>query len=393
MNKAKIVHLTSAHPRYDIRIFIKMCCSLAKADYGVSLVVADGKGYEVKNSVKIYDVGKPLRRIERMLKSSLLVYKRALKLNGDIYHIHDPELLPYAFLLKLKGKKVIFDSHEDTPRQILSKPYLLFRHCEALKEPWQSKNLHTSNEDVINKNFLKLISFIYEKIEKYICRRLDCVITATPFIRDVFFKYNIKAFDINNFPILTEIEHTGDITVRNIISYVGRITASRGCNELVEAMQYVKNDIKLCLAGLFDNSINQGELKQKAGFEKTEYKGFLNQDEMKKLLGSSFAGIVTIYPLLNYMDSLPTKMFEYMRAGIPVIASDFPLWKKIIEENNCGICVNPLKPIEIAKAIDYLFEHKEESRQMGLNGQLLVREKYNWEIEKDKLLKIYKELL
>ena len=103
----RVVNLTSAHPRLDTRIFVKICSSLAKAGYDVSLVVADGKSYEEKNKVKIFDVGKASGRLSRMLKSSALVYKKALKLNADIYHIHDPELLPYAYLLKLKGKIVI----------------------------------------------------------------------------------------------------------------------------------------------------------------------------------------------------------------------------------------------------------------------------------------------
>ncbi len=367
MKKAKIIHLTSAHPRYDIRIFLKMCQSLANADYNVNLVVADGNGFEVKNNVKIYDVGKPLNRLERMFKCSLLVYKRALLLNGDIYHIHDPELLPYAYLLKLKGKKVIFDSHEDTPRQILSKPYL-------------------------NKKILNIFSFFYEKIEKFICGRLDCIITATPFIRDIFLKYNSNSIDINNFPKLSKDNYKYSLVHRDKISYVGRITASRGCKEIVEAMQYVKNNITLCLGGLFDKSIDVNELKNTKGWTKTDYKGFLNQNELISLLNSSFAGIVTIYPIPNYTNSLPTKMFEYMRAGIPVIASDFPLWKEIIEKNHCGICVNPLDAKEIAKSIDYIYEHPEEALRMGENGRNVVNEKYNWDFEEKKLLNVYLEL-
>ncbi|MBR4330237.1 MAG: glycosyltransferase [Candidatus Riflebacteria bacterium] len=393
MKKAKIVHLTSAHTRYDIRIFLKICCSLANAGYDINLVVADGKGYEEKNSVKIYDVGKPLRRIERMLKSSLLVYKRALLLNGDIYHIHDPELLPYAYLLKLKGKKVIFDSHEDTPRQILTKPYLLFRHCEALKEPWQSRNLHSFYIDVINKNFLKSISFIYEKVEKFICSRLNCVVTATPFIRDIFSKYNSNSIDINNFPMLGELENSEKTDKKNQICYVGGIKPIRGIFEIIEAMKYVKNDIKLCIAGNYLDEITSEELLKREGSEKIELNGFLNRIEVKKLLGESIAGIVTFLPLSNHINAQPNKMFEYMSASLPVIASDFPLWKEIIERNKCGICVNPQDPKKIAESIDYLFEHQKEAAEMGKNGRNAVYEKYNWANEEKKLLKLYDSLL
>lgn len=407
MKKKKIIHLTSAHPRYDIRIFIKMCSSIARANYDISLVVADGKGYEEKNLVKIYDVGKSNRRFERMLKSSLLVFKRALSLNGDIYHLHDPELLPYAYLLKLKGKKVIFDSHEDTPRQILSKHYFLYRQpnseinglpcCHASSSLSMKWKLWFCNYDLINKVLLKTISFLYEIIEKYICSKLDYIITATPFIRDIFSKYNSNTKDINNFPILPtkcfELNtKTNDKEIINKVCYVGAITKNRGCYKMVKALELLKNPVKLCLAGNFDKSVNMYELKKMKGWNNVEYKGYVQQDELKSILNNSFAGLVTLFPIINYIDSLPTKMFEYMLAGIPVIASNFPLWKEIIENNDCGLYVNPTKPEEIAKAIDYLYEHTNEAKRMGTNGKKAIFDKYNWENEEKKLLDIYNNL-
>ena len=418
MKKAKIVHLTSAHPRYDIRIFFKMCCSLAEAGYDVNLVVADGKGYEEKKSVKIYDVGKPLKRLERMFKASLHVYKRALQLNGDIYHLHDPELLPYAYLLKLKGKKVIFDSHEDTPRQILTKNYLLFCHCEPMKLPksenfggaaerseaegaamhsiaesWNLRKNRALFAEFINQNLIKCISFIYEKAEKFICSRLNCAVTATPFIRDIFSKYNQNSIDINNFPILGELESKNEIVKKNQVCYVGGIKPIRGIYNLVEAMNYVKNDVKLCLAGDFVDGVNLEKLSRFGNLEKIEFKGFLNRTQVQKLLNESIAGVVTFLPVSNHINAQPNKMFEYMSAGLPVIASDFPLWKEIIEQNKCGICVNPKDSKKIAESIDYLFEHQNEAAKMGKNGRNAVYEKYNWANEEKKLLKLYDSLL
>lgn len=86
-------------------------------------------------------------------------------------------------------------------------------------------------------------------------------------------------------------------------------------------------------------------------------------------------------------------MFEYMSAGIAVIASDFPLWREIIEGNDCGLCVNPLDPQAIAAAIDTLAQDPERARKMGQNGQCAMQKHYNWGIEERKLLQLYRTIL
>ena len=86
-------------------------------------------------------------------------------------------------------------------------------------------------------------------------------------------------------------------------------------------------------------------------------------------------------------------MFEYMSAGLPVIASNFPKWKNIIDETNCGICVNPLDPNEIAKAIEFFLTNPEKAKEMGQNGRKLIEKKYNWSIEEKKLNAFYSSLV
>lgn len=368
--KIKIAHLTSAHPRYDTRIFVKMCRSLATCkDYDVSLVVADGMGDEVKDGVNIIDTGaKSGGRISRMTKSVKKVYEKAKELDCDIYHLHDPELIPIGLKLKKLGVKVIFDAHEDLPKQILSKPYL--------------------------GRFTKtLFSNFFELYEKLTCKRFDYIVTATPYIRDKFLSINKKSMDINNFPILSEFaDETSWKEKKDEVCYVGAISKNRGIKELIKAME-LTSEIKLNLAGNFSEKTVQDEVKSYEGWKNVNELGFLNRDGVAEVISRSKAGIVTLHPIINYVDALPVKMFEYMASGTPVIASNIKLWQEIIEDAKCGISVNPMKSKEIADAIEYIMTHSREAEIMGQNAKKAVMLKYNWEVEEKKLFKVYEELL
>ena len=369
MKCKSVIHLTSAHPRYDTRIFIKMCSSLAGADYHVSLIVADGLGNELKNKVSIIDVGaKSSWRFLRMTKTVKSVYKQAKDIDGDIYHLHDPELMPIGIKLKKLGKIVIFDAHEDLPKQILGKSYL-------------SKSIRF---------FLSKIFLFYEH---WACPKFSAIITATPFIRDKFLKINPNSIDVNNFPLLNELSNKKEwVNKQNEIVYIGGIAKIRGIEEVVAALNYTK-DVRLNLGGQFSEKATETKVKNHSGWSKVNELGFLDRQQVSEVLAKSKAGLVTLHPAINYIDALPVKMFEYMAAGIPVIASNFPVWKKIIDDEKCGICVDPLDVKAIGNGMQYLFDFPEEAEKMGKNGRLAVEKKYNWMVEEKKLLKIYKELL
>jgi len=365
-----IAHLTSVHPRHDTRIFGKLCSSLADAGFAVSLVVADGKGDETSaNGVRIMDVGCTTGRLGRMVRATRRVKARALALNADLYHLHDPELMPVGLALKRHGKRVVFDFHEDVPKQLLSKPYL---------HPWA----------------LRLISAAFAKYEEWVVPRFDAIIGATPTITD---KYRGKAkrlTNINNFPQLGELESPLPWESKaKEVAYVGGISAIRGIVPLVQSLERTRSDARLNLVGEFGDKASEKTVKGFAGWRNVNDLGFQDRTGVRDVLARSVAGIVTFLPLPNHVDAQPNKMFEYMSAGIPVIASDFPLWREIIVGQDCGLCVDPLDPGAIAVAVDTLVSNPERAEQMGRNGRIAVQSVFNWSIEERKLLQLYSDIL
>lgn len=368
MAPIRVAHLTSAHPRYDTRIFLKQCVSLATAGYDTKLIVADGHGHEVRDGVEIIDVGQAKGRLGRMMISTLRVLGAARRLHAQIYHIHDPELWPAGIVLKALRKKVIFDAHEDLPEQILGKTYIRL----AYRRP-----------------MARLVAFA----ERVMARRVDCVVAATPFIRDKFLRHGASSVDIRNYPLLGELSLD---SVRDVgrpeVCYVGGISLIRGIAELVSALAVTKNDVRLNLAGQFADARSRDSVASLAGWSRVNELGFVSRTDVASILSRSIAGLVTLHPTTAFVTSLPIKMFEYMSAGLPVIASDFPLWRQIINDDNCGICVDPMSPPAIAAAIDQLASEPNMARAMGENGRRAVLERYNWGVEEKKLLELYSSL-
>jgi glycosyltransferase involved in cell wall biosynthesis len=360
----RICHITTVHPRFDVRIWHKQCISLAKEFKDVHLIVADGVGDDNISGIQIHDIGKPSGRKERFLKTGKIALAKALSLNADIYHIHDPELLRIALKLKRHNAVVFYDSHEDLPRQILNKPY-------------------------IPKLFRKHISSDIERYENMKVKRLSGVVAATPHIRDRFSKVNKNCIDINNYPKKEDISFCDNWENREMsIGYIGGIFRTRGIFETLDAIE--GTSIKLVLAGNFSPESLELECKNHPAWKNVEFLGYLERKGVNSLLEKTRLGMVILEATPSYLDSLPVKMFEYMAAGLPVIASDFPLWRSIIEKAKCGICVDQTNPQEIREKIENLISDTVKLKQMGINGRKAVDEEYNWEVEEKKLINFYK---
>jgi len=373
MNK-KVCILTSVHTPFDTRIFHKQAKSLLKASYDVTLIAQHDRD-ELVGGIRMIALPKPKNRLWRML-GIWRVCKLAFMQKAEIYHLHDPELIPITVLLKLfTNGKVIYDVHENIKYDILSKSWL-------------------------PKGTKRLFSLMYQLTEKLSFPFIDKIIIAEDSYTKNYRKQdNILA--LRNYPILSFLKEPSEAkNARPTLVYVGGVTEVRGVWELVESVRLLKpryDNILLTLAGpIYPVSLEEkiGKLLEQFNLQQNVHSvGRIKHEEVYTILPRCHVGMAILHPTPNHIESLVTKLFEYMAAGLPVIASNFPLWKELIEGNNCGLNVDPLNPEEIAKAVAYLIEHPNEARKMGENGRKAVVVKYNWETESKKLIDVYENLL
>ncbi len=364
----KSFHIATLHKRSDTRILLKECASLSRAGFDVTLVVGDGQGDENFGKVRIVDVGCPQGRFASRLVPMWRAMRRVRAESPDIVHFHDGLFLPLAIFLALTGWRVVYDVHEDYRQQILN-----------VRFSWL---------------FRRAASYGYAMLEWIGSRVFTRMVAATPHIASRFPEH--KTVLVQNFPMLNELSASHPVSHAERpeqFAYVGGITAHRGVRQMVDAMDGLHREgVILELAGSFGSKSLQEEMKEKSGWKYVSFRNWLPRKDVADMFERSRAGLVLFHSGPNHDLAQPNKLFEYMSASLPVIASNFPLWREFVEGADCGLLVDPLDAGAITEAMRWILDHPEQAEQMGQRGRQAVVSTYNWEREAEKLVACYRAL-
>ena len=306
--------------------------------------------------------------MQRLLLTPMRVFRAGLAEKADIYHFHDPELVPYGLLLRALGKNVIYDVHEYYKMKLLSKTQIPggLRH---------------------------FVAWAFDAFESMAAPLFSGIIVVD---RDTERKFKGRATTVRNYAdksFIAPRTNKKDESVFKCV-YVGGLEGDRGLFKMIEAMEYVDGRVRLIIAGfMFGQNLEKAEKTK--GFERVDYLGVIPWQKVMELLPECNLGLVLLQPTPAYLyaGENTVKLFEYMMAGMPVLVSNFPNMAKIIEDERCGATVDPTDPKEIAKKIMYFADNPEVARQAGENGRKAIMEKYNWEVEEKKLLGLYSRIL
>jgi glycosyltransferase involved in cell wall biosynthesis len=361
-----VCHISTVHAQADDRIFYKECAALRDEGYRVFLVVGHDKADEV-DGIRVVPLPPARTRLQRVLVNGPRAFLAALRTRARVCHFHDPELLGVGVLLRLCGRKVVYDSHENVEAQISSKQWIGQRWVR------------------------RIVARLFRGIELVCCLFLDRVISVTP---EIVARFPAgKGVLVRNLPILSAIPRLGPRSgpasrpVR--IVYAGGLTRIRGIHEAIQALDAVE-DAELWLLGPWESEDYRRRCEALPAWGRVRYLGVKKLTDVYALLPEADIGIALLYPEENYLQSLPVKAFEYMAAGLPIVMSNFPYWRANFD--GAALFADPFSPRDIAAQLNRLLHDHDLFRKLSDQGQTLVAENFSWESERRTLLGMYEEL-
>ncbi|MCL1897213.1 MAG: glycosyltransferase [Micrococcales bacterium] len=362
----RVVHISSVHQWTDNRIHYREAASLVAMGYQVALIAVDNQLQAPDSGVVVLKT----KRLPRWLRPWLGVARAgrlAWRTRADLFHLHDPELVWLIPIFRAMGKKVIYDAHEDFPEQVRDKDYL---------GPG-----------------LKPLIGLVARLLVAIGGRANAVVAATETIAR---RYNPdRTWVVHNYPVerLRDAEAPEAPNRPVGLCYIGDLDQVRGGFAMLDALAspgFPQGWCLLAAGPMPDHFAVQAKTHQ--GWAKVDHRGLLPPEQARDLLLQGQVGLLVFQDVAAHREALPNKLFEYLAAGLPVVASDFPLWREILSEPAAGQLVNPADPEAIALAVrryaqnpDLLAEHAASARQLA--------KRFNWQSEAKVLGQVYQAVL
>jgi len=367
-----VVHVTPVRPHFEPRT-VFACESAVEAGWRVALVAPAEHDF-VRRGVEIHALPRPRGRLDRITRISWLAVRRTLALRPDLVQFHDPEFVLWGILFRLRGIPTVYDVHEDYALAVG------VRHW--LPRP------------------LRPIAALFMRGLSALARRLYPQVIAERAYASVF-PEGIPVLNHARLselaPLLARPPRAPRDRIR--LLYTGQITRARGAAALAAMLDHLPENAEVRLIGRCPEPDLARELRQRAARDprlvlRIEEEDWVPREEIVAAYGEPWTAMVAIFPDSDqYRDTEPTKFFEAMAAGIPIVCSDFPMWKALVEGEGVGFTVPPADAAAAARRVLWLAGHPEEAEAMGRRAQELVRTRYNWETQARRLLELYRRLL
>ncbi len=361
----KVCHISTVHHAGDPRIFHKECVSLAKAGFEVYLVNQDTEDKEIQG-VKIKHLKSHKSRKDRFF-AMFKAFSLARKTKAKIIHFHDPELMWIAVWLRIFGRKIIYDVHEDVAKQILDKKWL--------GPKWVRR----------------FVSFSYQINQKICCCFFSGVVTATPEITSKF--STKKAITVHNYPILGYLDDAPNANIdktKPSVIYAGGLTELRGIYELIEAVGELNGQLELWLLGPWESDNFHEKCKASKGYQYTKYFGKKTLQEVYTYYQLADVGAHVIQPIPRYLIGIPTKILECMAIGMPVVLTESDYWKSFFQ--NHSLFADPFNKQDVAQKLMDAYEQSKDPEGKQKRAEF-IRKNYSWEAEEEKLINLYQKIV
>lgn len=370
MNKGKVCHVISGYYRNDPRVFQRQCKSLKEAGFSVSILTNDDQPDEILDGIPIYSTNNYWgSRMKILLFAKKQFLQRAIEIDADIYQMHSPELLSLGIELQKRGKVVVYDAHEDLPKHILEKDWL----PQLARKP---------------------LSVIVEAYMNKMLKKYDGIVSPHSHVVDALKLINNNTVLITNFAKVLpreEVSQSDYMKRDQVICYSGTVYLHSNQVAILDAIKDMP-EVTYNIAGYMTPEY-QALLSQHVAYPKINYIGRIPWADLQGFYNQARIGVVIIDYKMNLGQKRGTyavnKMFEYMEAALPVVCTDYDLWKDIVDEFNCGICVQPGNVEEIKKAITYLLSNPDQAYQMGQNGRRAILEKFNWKTQHEVYVELF----